>query len=327
MKLSRRNFIKQSSQISAAALLSGALGMNSVKAYSKGTKNKIANSHPNVLFLMVDQLQTPPEGYNSDEGMAQGLKEILGFRDISENNEYKKYFPGFLRLRKNAVVMRKHYTASAACVPSRTCIMTGQYPVTTNVDQTDGLFKSAQEINWLNPEGIPTIGDWFRAAGYTTHYFGKWHISDPEEPEFLEPWGFSEWESSAPEPHGGPADNSGAFRDIEFADKVIEFLNKKGNQSSDTPWFAVGSLVNPHDCSIYPINWQAPANKGVVPWAPYPPPIQIPEQGQQSRTGGVKYEHTVDLNPDGFPQNNGTLPRTFSETLNEKPGCQKRFCL
>ena len=24
---------------------------------------------------------------------------------------------------------------------------------------------------------MPTLGDWFRAGGYETHYRGKWHIS------------------------------------------------------------------------------------------------------------------------------------------------------
>jgi hypothetical protein len=40
-------------------------------------------------------------------------------------------------------------------------------------------FQSAGDLKWLDPEGIPTIGDWFRAVGYKTHYFGKWHVSDP----------------------------------------------------------------------------------------------------------------------------------------------------
>ena len=28
----------------------------------------------------------------------------------------------------------------------------------------------------------PTMGDWFRAAGYRTHYRGKWHLSDSDLP-------------------------------------------------------------------------------------------------------------------------------------------------
>jgi len=50
--------------------------------------------------------------------------------------------------------------------------MTGQYGPRTGVTQTDGLFKSgdARNFPWLRANGAPTIGDWFRALGYSTHY-------------------------------------------------------------------------------------------------------------------------------------------------------------
>ena len=32
-------------------------------------------------------------------------------------------------------------------------------------------------MRWLDPDAVPTLGDWFRAGGYQTHYRGKWHIS------------------------------------------------------------------------------------------------------------------------------------------------------
>ena len=35
-------------------------------------------------------------------------------------------------------------------------------------------------MHWLDPDTVPTMGDWFRAAGYRTHYRGKWHISHPD---------------------------------------------------------------------------------------------------------------------------------------------------
>jgi len=43
-------------------------------------------THPNILLIMVDQMQTPPAGYESDEGAVQDLKEILGFRPLSTGN-------------------------------------------------------------------------------------------------------------------------------------------------------------------------------------------------------------------------------------------------
>jgi arylsulfatase A-like enzyme len=329
-KMTRRKFIGTTTNVIAAASLTGVIG--TISSCSSNSSNS-SKSPPNILLIMVDQMQTPSEGYGADEGMAQGLKEILGFRPLSVDNSYTRFFPGLLRLRQNAVVMRKHHTASSACVPSRACIMTGQYPTITGVDQTDGLFKSAADVPFLDRNGIPTIGDWFRAVGYSTHYFGKWHVSEAnKDTEYLEPWGFDDWDLSYPEAHGGSADNSGTFRDVGFADSVMDFLKKKGMETSSDPWFAVGSLLNPHDCSVWPINWQTPnvpgMTHGVVPWSDYPPPPSIPVKGQKSRPGGVKKPQTeIDLNPDGFPQNNGSLPRTYTESLNDKPQCQKEYAL
>ena len=293
-------------------------------------------THPNILLIMVDQMQTPPEGYGADEGAVQELKEILGFRPLSAGNSYTRFFPGLLRLRQNAVVMKKHYTASAASVPSRSCIMTGQYSSVTGVDQTDGLFKSTEDVPFLDSIGAPTIGDWFRAAGYKTHYFGKWHISEAKPPDYLEPWGFSDWERSYPEPHGGTSSNLGVFRDVLFTENIVEFLTKAGTDSSGVPWLTVGSMVNPHDVSAWPINWQAPGGTGVVPWTYYPPVPSIPGMGDKSRFDtvwtvingdSVRRIFQVDLNPDGFPQNNSFLPQTFNESLGYKPWCQQDYAL
>ena len=284
-KVTRREFISTTTKTLAAVSLSGVIGSMS----SCSSDSDSNGSRPNILLIMVDQMQTPPEGYGAEEGMAQGLKEILGFRPLSPDNPYTQFFPGLMRLRQNAVVMRKHHTASSACVPSRACIMTGQYPTVTGVTQTDGLFKSADDVPFLDRDGIPTIGDWFRAVGYSTHYFGKWHVSEAnQDTNYLEPWGFSDWKLSYPEAHGGSADNSGAFRDVGFADNVVDFLKKKKAASANAPWIAVGSLVNPHDCSLMPINWEMPGTpddphgSGVVHWTEYPPPLQFPPKARKA---------------------------------------------
>ena len=326
MKCTRREFLSLPPKCLAAALLSGSVGFGAGSGYCGENDEKVRDidpSHPNILLLMVDQQQIPPQGYGPNEGVVQGLKEIFSFQELSPDNSFTKFFPGFLRLRQNAVVLRTHYTASSACTPSRACIMTGQY--TTGVDHTYGIFMTSDDVTWLGPNDTPTIGDWFRAVGYTTHYFGKWHVSDPEPPDYLEPWGFSDWESSYPEPHGGNSYNLGVYRDDDFADNVVNFLSEKGNNHSNAPWLAVGSLVNPHDCSSWPVNWQLPGNHGVVPWTHYPPPPPNPAIGEKSLPNPEGLE--VDLNPDGFPQDNCFLPPTFEESLSDKPQCQYDYSL
>ena len=37
--------------------------------------------------------------------------------------------------------------------------------------------NNSDEVFWLAPDTVPTLGDWFRAGGYRTFFKGKWHAS------------------------------------------------------------------------------------------------------------------------------------------------------
>ena len=67
----------------------------------------------------------------------------------------------------HAVSFDRHYTGSLACIPSRPTLFTGQYPDVHGVTQTDGLGKLADDtrMRWMRPHEVPTLGNWFRAAG------------------------------------------------------------------------------------------------------------------------------------------------------------------
>lgn len=270
---------------------------NSVKkSQQKGKSNKDQTTKkPNILLIMADEFRFPR--YDDAHGMDPAIKNILGFQG-NENEDiqaYKRFFPGLVRLRENATVLRNHTIASSACIPSRAALFTGQYGTRTNVTQTDGVFKdgASEEFNWLEADGIPTMGDWFKTIGYDTYYFGKCHFADPDD-QSLEDWGFDGWESSYPEPHGTSRNNLGYYRDFGFADIVTNFLHgkglgldynrkeaklheviadhnaepakNKGGKSSQSdavgqaiadappkPWFAVASFTNPHDITTWPL--------------------------------------------------------------------------
>lgn len=85
-------------------------------------------------------------------------------------------------LRRNGVEFQRHYAASVACSPSRASIYTGQYPSPHGVTQTTGAAKESfdPDVLWLDPNSVPTLGDYFRGAGYATYWRGKWHASDAD---------------------------------------------------------------------------------------------------------------------------------------------------
>lgn len=304
----------------------------------------MTSTRPNILLITCDQYRFPRFSYGPDAGFAQPLKDILGFQgEVDETNPYARYFPGLMALRENSVVLRNHTIAASACTPSRAVIYTGQYGTRTGVTQTDGLFKSGDAPNfpWLAADGVPTLGDWMRQAGYTTHYFGKWHVSDPPD-HSLKAYGFDDWEASYPEPHGAAANNLGLYRDAGFTDQACAFIRRKAlaldydrvvanEQQVDpyaqgpdrtAPWFAVASFTNPHDIATYPaVIAQALPTADGSGTQPIMGPLTVPLGGQKTPTP-AQGTLRIDLNPLGFPQGCASASPTQDEDLSTKPDCQ-----
>jgi arylsulfatase A-like enzyme/putative intracellular protease/amidase len=162
---------------------------------------------------------------------------------------------------------------------------------------------SDSRMRWL-PEGeVPTLGNWFRAAGYDTHYDGKWHISHADiiergnplatnrddgrtipdavqrylDEDPLAPYGFSGW--VGPEPHGAGLADSGFRRDPLLADRVIAWLadrydrRRAGESAAQRPFLLVASFVNPHDIVLFPA-WRG--RRSPLKPSPLDPP-NVPE--------------------------------------------------
>ena len=316
-----------------------------------------AAPRPNILLITCDQYRFPRFSYGPKHGFAHDLKQILGFQGtVDQSNIYARYFPGLLRLRNNAVVLRNHTIAASACTPSRATIYTGQYGTKTGVTQTDGLFKNGDSSNfpWLDADGIPTLGTWMRQAGYTTHYFGKWHVSNPPD-HSLKRYGFDNWEESFPEPHGAQANNLGVYRDAGFTDSACAFIRRQGlalnynrayasmsaanpdTRGPDTskipPWFAVASFTNPHDIATYPgvIAQALPADDpqtvtvGEKSFTPKTQsifgPLTVPVEADLTPPP-VAGSAQIQLNPLGFPQDCANPSPTQNESLADKPTAQ-----
>ncbi len=247
------------------------------------------NARPDVVILMTDQERAAPP-YEPAEVSA--WRQSLGAAWFTEHG----------------VSFGRHYTGSLACVPSRPTLFTGQYPDVHGVTQTNGLGKMADDsrMRWLRPGEVPTLGHWFRAGGYDTHYQGKWHMSHADladaagaplatnddegavdgdavqaylDADPLDEFGFSGW--IGPEPHGAALANSGLVRDRLFADRVVAWLEDRyarrraGEAAALRPFLLVASFVNPHDIVFAPV-WLGPAwlrRSEISLTAAEPPPI------------------------------------------------------
>ena len=103
---------------------------------------------PNILVVLVDQLRTPvwmP---------AAALPAAV--------------MPNLAALRAGAVSFDRHYTASNDCTPSRGALLTGLYS-----HQTGCLITGDSHLD----PGFPTWGTLLRELGYSTWWWGKWHLN------------------------------------------------------------------------------------------------------------------------------------------------------
>jgi arylsulfatase A-like enzyme len=250
------------------------------------------SSQPDIVILMTDEERAMPP-----------------YEDQAVRDWRRAHLVAERWFEDHATTFRRHYTGAVACVPSRPTLFTGQYPDVHGVTQTDGLGKMADDsrMRWLRPGEVPTLGHWFRAAGYDTHYDGKWHLShadltDPATGERLvtntadgeviaeavatyldvdplDVHGFSGW--VGPEPHGGDIADAGIRRDPLVAARVLAWLadryerRRNGDPDALRPFLLVASFVNPHDIVLFPpwlrndpFNGEDPHQTPAVP----PPP-------------------------------------------------------
>ncbi|MCB0939801.1 MAG: sulfatase-like hydrolase/transferase [Mycobacterium sp.] len=254
---------------------------------------------PDIVIVMTDEERAIPP-YEDEAVLAWRERVLTGRRWFDEHG----------------VSFTRHYTGSLACVPSRPTIFTGQYPDLHGVTQTDGIGKAYDDsrMRWLRRGEVPTLGNWFRAAGYDTLYDGKWHISHADlhdsatggplatnddngvvdsaavqqylDADPLSAFGFSGW--VGPEPHGAGLANSGLRRDPLIADRVVAWLTDRyarrraGDPAAGRPFLLVASFVNPHDIVLFP-TWvrRGPLDPSSVDPPTVPP---APTGGEDLRT-------------------------------------------
>jgi len=190
-----------------------------------GNMSRAASNRPNILIIMSDQEMAP--------------------RYLTAVNR-----PNHARLRKNGLTFNHSYVSNPVCSPSRAALFTGLYPWENGVIGNVDIYQDAPE---LDPK-IPTIGSVFAAQGYTTGFFGKWHLNwlvedpillgsdyDGSRRDQLQQYGFQ----TSFIPTDSDDRPLGKRWDGEIARQAGAWLRTA--QLQPQPWLAVVSLINPHD--------------------------------------------------------------------------------
>jgi len=132
-----------------------------------------AEPRPNIVFILADD---------------------LGAHDVGCFGSTFHETPNIDRLAARGVKLTQAYAASPLCSPTRSSVLTGQYPARTGITSPachmpqvqlekrlspgkNPAFKvlNADSLTRLKPDYF-TLAEALKEAGYATAHFGKWHL-------------------------------------------------------------------------------------------------------------------------------------------------------
>ena len=244
-----------------------------------GISAAFAADRPNILFIAVDDLRPELGCY--------GKRQIVS--------------PNIDRIAKAGITFDRAYCQQAVCAPSRTSVMTGARPDTTQVWDLQTHFRKAM------PD-VVTLGQHFKANGYFVQGVGKiYHGKLNDEPTWSVPWqapksipyalpenialserktapelGDSPAEKADSSPSGkpfeglnsrGPAFEGGDVPDETFTDGKVAALavsSLKELATKKEPFFLAVGFVKPHLPFVSPKKYWDLYNPSEINLAPNP---------------------------------------------------------
>ncbi len=170
---------------------------------------------PNIVFLLIDD---------------------MGWPDVACYGHRFHETPVIDRLARQGMRFTDFYAATPVCSSTRSTIQTGQYSARTGItDFIPGHYRPFEKlvvppIEHELREGIQSPGDVLASVGYTTAYFGKWHLGP--EPEKL---GYQVTERQLPKDfRKSRATKDRGPKSIDFlTDATLWFIE----QNKDRPFF------------------------------------------------------------------------------------------
>ncbi len=243
-------------------LFFGALLFNSASAIDR----------PNVVFILADD---------------------LGVNDLSLYGSKFHETPNIDALAKRGMVFTQAYSANPLCSPTRSSIMTGLYPsrigiTAPNCHLPEEILEKhlvtkatpnqkalgAQSLTRLKQDYF-TLAEAFKANGYATAHFGKWHLGPEPYSPLQQGFDSDIPHTSAPSPlgkgffypfpvwpnHGKPGDN---LEDL-LCDEAVKYIDQHKSEpfflnywafEVHSPWQAKDQQINKFRAKMNPASPQ-----------------------------------------------------------------------
>lgn len=122
---------------------------------SAAAKAQTRQQHPNIIFILADD---------------------LGYGDVGYQGQQKIHTPNIDRMAKDGMRFSYCYAGTAVCAPSRASLMTGLHTGHTPIRGNRGFKPEGQ---YPLPDSSLTIATVLQQHGYITGAFGKWGLGYP----------------------------------------------------------------------------------------------------------------------------------------------------
>ena len=144
--------------------------------YSLCSLNITYAQKPNILFILIDD---------------------MGYGDLGCYGNTEVTTPNIDQLATEGIRLAQYYVNSPICSPSRTAMLTGQYPsrwgITSYIDsRAQNQLRGMSDFLDTN---APSVANMLQQAGYYTAHVGKWHMGggrDVGEAPLITEYGFNE---------------------------------------------------------------------------------------------------------------------------------------
>jgi arylsulfatase len=144
-----------------------------------GGGDQQAGRHPNVIFIMADD---------------------LGYGEVGVYGQEKIRTPNLDRLAAQGMRFTQHYSGSPVCAPSRCVLLTGLHTGHAYIRGNDEMAFRGDVWHDLSlegqrplPPGTTTTGTLLQEAGYVTGAMGKWGLGGPGSSGAPNRQGFDHW--------------------------------------------------------------------------------------------------------------------------------------
>jgi arylsulfatase A-like enzyme len=242
-------------------------------------------SKPNLLWIFGDQHRAQALGCMGDANVTT---------------------PNVDALAADGVTFDRAVAGCPLCCPYRGSLLSGRYP-----------HKAVPGHQMRLPSDLFTLAQPFKAAGYDTAWFGKWHVDGFQEKEGRAALhqvpkerrgGFDTWvgyENNNAQydawVHGHRDDEEVELQRLEgyetdaLTDLLIEHLRARAN--GDEPFFASLSVQPPHNPYVAPPEWMGRHTPGQIELRPNVPPVaRIVERARRELAGYYAMIENLDWN-------------------------------